>query len=196
MELFDGLELTENWAYSTLKSMNWAKRKGAIWNVESSKKFLEKEKFTSQRKICSVILDHDIPAALVPNLDQKPLFYISLGKYSFSLKGSKYVSFKGLNDKLQITATFVVTTTGPLQLIYQGKQKFSSKFTYSSDFHVTFRAHHWLNLEKCLDIFNAIIFPYLSAKKKKLDYPGVQCSLIILNILKYQDNDEMRWLSK
>ena len=70
MKEFDGaLELTENWARNVLKSMNWTKRKGTTGKIEPLKKFLEEEKFTFQRKISNVILDHDIPQALVLNLD-------------------------------------------------------------------------------------------------------------------------------
>ena len=71
-------------------------------------------------------LDHDVPSALVLNLDQTPLSYVSPGKYTFSSKGSKNVPVKGLDDKKQITVTFVVSAAGsflPIQLIYQGKSK-------------------------------------------------------------------------
>ena len=72
--------------------MNWTKRKGTTGEVEPSKKFLEEERFTLQRKISNVILDHDVPSALVLNLDQTPLSYVSPRKYIFSSKGSKKCS--------------------------------------------------------------------------------------------------------
>ena len=93
-EFGGGLELTENCSRSVLNSMNSTTRK-----VEPSKKFLEKEIFTFQIKISSVILDHDISSELVLNLDQTPLLYVSPGKYIFSLKESKNVPIKGLDDK-------------------------------------------------------------------------------------------------
>ena len=80
------------------------------------------KKFSFQRKISNVILDHDVPSALVLNLDQTPLSYVFPGKYTFSSKGSKSVPIKGLDDKRQITATFVVSATGfflLIPLIYQ-----------------------------------------------------------------------------
>ena len=80
------------------------------------------KKFSFQRKISNVILDRDVPSAVVLNLDQTPLSYVSLEKYTFSSKGSKNVPIKGLDDKRQITATFVVSATGSfllIQLIYQ-----------------------------------------------------------------------------
>ena len=82
------------------------------------------------------------------------------------------MSLKGLHDNSQIAATFVVSATGsflPIQLIYQGKSKRClPRFTFPSNFHVTFTQSHWSNLEKCEDLFKVIIFPYLSAKRRSL----------------------------
>ena len=83
-EFGGGLELIENWARNVSRSINWTKRKGTTGKVEPFRKFLEEEKFTFQRKISNVILDHDVPPALVLNLDQIPLSYIS---HLFLLKG-------------------------------------------------------------------------------------------------------------
>ena len=91
-EFSGGLELTENCAHIVFESTNWTKRKGTTGKVKPSKKFLEEEKFTFQRKISNVILDHDVPSALVLNLDQTPLSYVSPRKYIFSSKGSKKCS--------------------------------------------------------------------------------------------------------
>ena len=98
-------------------------------------------------------------------------------------------------------ASFVVTATGfflPVQLICQGKSKIHLlKCTFTSDFHLMFTPNHWSNLKKCKDIFNVIIFPCLSAKKKELGYSEEQCSLIIMDTFKGQDNDEMKqWKTK
>ena len=67
--------------------------------VDPSPQFLAEEKFTFQRKISTAILEHDIFAPLVVNLDQIPLSYASLGKYTFSFKGAKNVPIKGVDDK-------------------------------------------------------------------------------------------------
>ena len=68
------------------------------------------------------------------------------------------------------------------------------KFTFPSNFQVTFTPNHWSNLEKCEDLFKVIIFPYLSTKKKELGYPEDQRSLIIMDTFKGQDNEEMKRL--
>ena len=82
------------------------KRKGTTGKVEPCLKFLEEEKFKFQRTISKFVSDDDIPLELMLNLDQTPLSYVSPGKYTFDLKGSKTVPVKGVNDKRQITATF------------------------------------------------------------------------------------------
>ena len=128
----------------------------------------------------------------VLNLDQNPLSYFSPGKYTFSSKGSKNIPIKGLDDKSQITATFVVSAGGsflPIQLIYQGKStRCFAKLTFPSNFLVTFTPNQWSNLEVCEDLFKVMIFPYLAAKKKELGYPEEQRSLIIMDTFKGQDN--------
>ena len=70
--------------------------------MEPSKEFLEEEKFSFQRKISNVILDHDVSSAFVLNLDQNFLSYVSPGKYTFSSRGSKNVSIKGLDEKSKL----------------------------------------------------------------------------------------------
>ena len=74
------------------------------------------------------------------------------GKYTFSSKGSKNVPIKGLDDKRQITATFLVGATGSflrIQLIYQGKsERCLPKFTFPSNFHVAFTPIHCEKLFK------------------------------------------------
>ena len=120
-------------------------------------------------------------------------FFGAAGKYTFSSKGSKNVPIKGLDDKTQITATFLVCATGsflPIQLIYQGKsERCLPKFTFPSNFHVAFTPIH------CEKLFKVIIFPYLSVKKKELGYPEDQHSLIIMDTFKGQDKEEMNGLS-
>ena len=178
--------------------MNRTKRNETTGKVEPPKKFLQEEKFTFQRKISNVILDHDFPSALVLNLEETPISYVSSGKYTFSSKGSKNVPIKGLDDKRQIIVTFVASATGyflPIQLICQGKSKWCfPKFTFPYKLHVTFIPNHWSNLEKCEYLFKVIIFPYLPAKIKELGYPEGQRSLIIMDTFKDQDNKEMKQL--
>ena len=116
------LEFTGGWARNVLKVMDRVKRKGITGKDEPCTKFLEEEKFTFQRAISKFVFDHDIPLELVLKLDQTPLPYVSLGKYTFDLKGSKTVPIKDVDDKRQITDTFTVAASGsflPVQLMVE-----------------------------------------------------------------------------
>ena len=93
------IALTEGWARGVLKSMEWSKKKDTIGKIERSKQFLLEEKLTFQRRIASIIEEHDIPKELILNLDQTPLSYVSPGKYTFNPKGAKTVPIKGIDDK-------------------------------------------------------------------------------------------------
>ena len=144
--------------------MNWNKRKDTTGKIEPSKQFLLEEKFTFQKKISGVIFEHDIPKELIINLDQTPLSYVSPGKYTFDVKGVKTVQIKGIDDKRQITATFVISMSGkflPIQVIYEGKTKRDlPKYTFQASFDAKFSEKHWSNTEKSLSFFSKIVFPH------------------------------------
>ena len=164
-----GGQLTDDWARHLLKSMEWVKRKGTTGKVEPSEKFLQEEKFSDQLEISRVVLKQDIHLDLGLSLDQTPLSYVSLGKYTFCLKGSATVPIKGVDDKRQITAAVSVTGAFlPIQLIYQGA---TERYMFPKEFNVTYTKNYGSNLEKCVDLFEKIILPYLRAKKIELGYP-------------------------
>ena len=154
------LELTEDWVRHLLKSMEWVKRKGTTGKVEPSEKFLQEEKFSYQREISRIILNHDIPLDLVLNLDQTPLSYVSLGKYTFCLKGTTIVPIKGVDDKRQITATFTVSASGVfllIQLICQGKTKRClPKFKFPKEFHITYTKKSLVKLREVRRVIQKI----------------------------------------
>ena len=192
------LELTDDWARYLLKSMEQVKRKGTTRKVEPLKKFLQEEKFSFQREISRVVLEQDIPLDSVLNLDQTPFSYVSPGKYTFYLKGSATVPIKSVDDKRQITATITVSPTSaflPIQLIYQGTTtRCLPKYKFPKEFNVTYTKNHWLNFEKCVDLFEKVIFPYFRAKKIELGYPQKQLSLIIMDTFKGQNNEGIKYL--
>ena len=136
---------------------------GTTDKIEPSPQFLAGEKFTFQRAISTAISSHDIPNFLVLNIDQTPLPYVSPGQYTFSLKRSKNVPIKGVDDKRQITTTFAVSSTGkflPIQLIYTGTTPRSlPKYDFSVSFSVGFTKNHWSNTDKSIEFFNKIMFP-------------------------------------
>ena len=145
-EFGGSLDLTDLWAREVLKQLKCSKREGTSGKVDPSPQFLAEENFTFQRTISTAILEHDIPAPFIVNLDQTPLSYVSPGKYTFSFKGAKNVPIKEIDDKRQITATFAVSLTEkflPIQLIYKGKTKRSlPKFKFPSTFTLSYTENH------------------------------------------------------
>ena len=196
-EFGGSLDLTDRWARAVLKQLKWGKRKGTTGNVDSPPQVLAEEKFTFQRTISTAILEHNIPA-LVVNLNQTPLSYVSPGKYKFNFKGAKNVPIKGIDDKRQISATFVVSLTGkflPTQLIYKVKTKrFLPKFKFPSTFSLSYTENHRSNTGKSIEFFEQIIFPYLKMVKRENGYPEDQYAFIIMDSFKGQDNDRLREL--
>ena len=91
------VELTENWARNVLKAMNWTKRKGTTGNVEPSKKFLDEEKFTFQRKMLYwIMMSRQFLFLIYTRLP----FLMSLREsIYFHQRGQKMFSLKSLMTK-------------------------------------------------------------------------------------------------
>ena len=94
------------------------------------------------------------------------------------MKGVKNVAIKGVDDKRQITATFAVSLTEkflPIQLIYKEKTKRSlPKFKFPSTFSLSYTENHWSNIEKSIEFFEQIKFPYLKMVKRENGYSEEQ----------------------
>ena len=165
----DHIALTECWARVELKSMEWSRRKGTTGKIEPSKQFLLEEKLTFQRRIASIIEEHDIPKELILNLGQTPL------SNTFNPKSAKTASIKGIDDKRQITATFTVGMTVkflPIQLIFERKTpRCLPRFDFPADFNVTFSINDWSNTEKSIEIFEKK--KYISVSKTSESNPEV-----------------------
>ena len=172
-EFGGNLDLTDRWARDVLKQLKWRKRKGTTGKVDPSPQILAEEKFTFQRTISTAILERNIPAPLLVNLNQAPLSYISPEKYTFSFKGVKNVPVKGVDDKRQISATFVVSLTGkflPIQLIYKVKTKrFLPKFKFPSTFSLSYTENHWSNIGKSMSFSSKLSFHISRWLKEKMD---------------------------
>ena len=90
---------------------------------------------------------------------------------------------------------FYIDSFLTIQLIYNINTKRSlSKYDFPNCFAVTFTPNRWSNFEKCVSLFEKIIFPYLKVKKEGLDYPKKQYSLLVMHTFKGQDNAEIKEL--
>ena len=75
-EFGGSLDLTDRLARDVLKPLKWSKHKGTADNVDPSPQFLAKEKFTFQKIILTVILEHDIPAHRYPMFLQENIHLV------------------------------------------------------------------------------------------------------------------------
>ena len=104
--------MTDNWARGVLKSMDWVKRKGITGKVKTLCPILiAEEKLTFQRAISTVVYNHDI-TALSSTLIRHLFDTYPLESRHSTLKVLKTFPYKGVDDKRQITATFVISATG------------------------------------------------------------------------------------
>ena len=80
--------------------------------------------FTWKKNIAEKVLEHKIHNDLILNFDQTPLGFSCPAKTTFTEKNAETVPIRNLDDKRQITGTFVVNLSReflPIQLIYTGK---------------------------------------------------------------------------
>ena len=141
--------------------------------------------------IANKIKQYKIPPELVMNSDQTPSTYVSVGKSTMSLKGSKSVPIKGVTDKRAITLNFVITLANeflPMQIIYSGKTKASQPhgFQFPSGFLVTQNPNHWSNEAETIKSIEKIINPYVVEKRAKLNLPVEQKALLVRDVFKGQ----------
>lgn len=125
------------------------------------------------------------------NADQTPSSYVSVGRRTMDLRGSRAVPIKGLTDKRNITLTLVVTLSGcflPFQIIYAGKTKASQPrdIQFPPGFCVTQNPTHWSNEEETLKLVREIINPYIIKKRIELKLPETQKALVIWDVFKGQ----------
>ena len=165
--------------------MDWVKHKGTTGKIEPSPQLQTEERVTFQHSITNVAYNRDIKSDLIIKLDQTSLSYLSLGKYTFNLKGPKKVPIKGEDDKRQIATTFATSATGnflSLQLIYTGKTKRClPNVEFPLSFHVTYTENFWSNRLKTTERFEKTIFPHLGSDQRNMAFPKEQMSLMIMD---------------
>ena len=118
------INLTVKWARGILKSMNWVKRRGTTAKLTMNPALYDELAFTWKKKIAEKVFEHKIHNDLILSFDQTPLGFTCPAKTTFTEKNAETVPIGNLDDKRQITGTFVVNLSGeflPIQLIYTGK---------------------------------------------------------------------------
>ena len=153
------------WCQSIFARMKWTNRKGTTAKPTIAPGLIKEVGLTFYKDIAEIVQTLNIPSEFVINIDQTPIPYILISKYSVNQKNAKNVPIQGTGDYQQITGTFGGVNEWeflPIQLIYQGKtNRCQPKFKFPSDFHVTQTGNHWANEATSLDLLSEILIPYV-----------------------------------
>ena len=156
------INLTVKWARDILKSMNWVKRRGTTAKRTMNRALHDELAFTWKKKIAEKVFEHKIHNDLILNFDQTPLGFTYSAKTTFTEKNAETVPVGNLDDKRQITGTFVVSLSGgflPIQLIYTGKTDLChSKVEFPKGFDITHSPNHWANKEIVMSLEKDSVF--------------------------------------
>ena len=123
------IELGKKWCESISKRLGYVIRKATTAKPIIAPGLVKEIGLTIYNDINEIIQAHEIPHEMVINIDQTPLPFVLISKYT-----------PGTSDYRQITGTFAVTMAGsvlPIQLIYQGKTpRCQPEFNFPKEFHV------------------------------------------------------------
>ena len=100
--------------------MDWVKRKGTTAKRTMNPALYDELVFNRKKKIAEKVFEHKIHNELILNFDKTPVGFTCPGKTTFTEKNAETVPIGNLDDKRQITGTFVVNLSGeflPIKLI-------------------------------------------------------------------------------
>ena len=143
------INVTVKWARDILKSMNWVKRRGATAKRTMNPALYDELAFTWKKKIAEKVFERKVHDDLILNFEQTALGFTCPAKTLFTKKNAETVPIANLDDKRQITGTFVVNLSGefvPIQLLYTGKTDLCHpKVEHPKGFDITHSPNHWIS---------------------------------------------------
>ena len=184
------IKLGWKWCTSVFKRMKWVNRKCTTSKPAIAPGLIREVGFSFYKEIAEAVQADNIPPELIINIDQTPLPFVLISKYTMNKKGESSVPIQGTGDYRQITGTFSITLSGnflPIQLIYQGTtDRCHPNYDFPKSFHVTHTKYHWANEQTSLDLLNKILLPYVNKTREELgldkDFPW----LLISDVFKGQ----------
>ena len=180
------LEFHQTWCQSIFRRLGFSKRRATTAKQPVSPGFLKEIRFTFHRSIKEVVSAYDVPDDLIINIDQTPLPFILISKYTMDKTNEKFVPISDSADYRQITGTFSVTASGkflPIQLIYQGKtDRCHPKFKFPKEFHVTHTLNHWSNERKAIELVNNILIPYVKQIREKFGFRATKEWVLVADV--------------
>jgi len=187
------------WCESISKRLGYVKRKATTAKPLVAPGLIKEIGLTFYNEINEIVHAHEIPPEMIINIDQTPLPFVLISKYTLDKKGSSRVSVPGTSEYRQITGTFAITMSGsflPIQLIYQGKTARSQpNYSFPSEFHVTQTPNHWADENTSIDMIEQILIPYVKRKREELKAPNKPW-LLICDVFKGQWTDAVKEVVK
>ena len=153
--LFKGNDVSLNidflWCQSIFQRIGFTNRRATVAKEPVFPGFLDEMGFSFHRAIKEVVDAYDIPDDLMINVDQTPLPFILLSKYTMDKKNEKLLPLANSDDYLEVTGTFSITLSGiflPMKIIHQGQTDcFHAKFKFPKEFNITHIVNRWSNEE-------------------------------------------------
>lgn len=190
------LEFHYTWCQSIFRRLGFSKRRATTAKQPVSPGFLKEIRFTFHRSIKEVVTAYDVPDDLIINIDQTPLPFVLISKYTMDKTNEKFVPISDSADYRQITGTFSVTASGkflPIQLIYQGKtDRCHPKFRFPKEFQVTHTENHWSNETKAIELVNRILIPYVKQIREELGFRATKQWVLIADVFKAHWTDAVK----
>jgi len=166
------VELGYKWCESLSNRIGFVKRKATTSKPVLAPGLILEIGHTFYHDINEIIKAHHIPPQMIINIDQTPLPFVLISKYTLEKRGAKRISVSGTADYRQITGTLGITMAGdflPPQLIYQGKtSRCQPQYNFPKEFHVTQTNNHWANEQTSLDYLEHVLVPYVNQQRKEL----------------------------
>ena len=192
---YNHIDIREShWAQSLFRRMGFKRQAATTGKVAVPPSLLEEIELTYLHSMFHKIEKYKIPSSMILNLDQTPLKYAPMSKYTMAKAGAKGIPLAGSDDKRVITGTFAIDLTGtflPMQLIYGGKtSKSLPRVKFPESFCLSVNEKHYSNERESLRYFDEVIIPYLESERVRLNLPN-QYGLVVMDVFRGQMTDKV-----
>ena len=120
------IKLGLKWCESLTTRLNFVKRKATTAKPLIAPGLIKEVGLSFYKEINEIVHAHKIPPELIINIDQTPLPFVLISKYTLEKKGTSRVPVLGTSDYRQITGTFGITLsflTNPVDLPREDRSK-------------------------------------------------------------------------
>jgi hypothetical protein len=137
--------------------------------------------------LSAAVVKYSVPPALVLNMDETNVQFVSNPKKTRAIKGSKRVRLQGIGkEKAQITVTLAVSETGdvlPPQFIFGGKTtKCHPSVPAPAGGYYTHSTTHWQTPATFAEWIQRIVVPFRDVTIKEKGFHATQKMILLLDL--------------